>query len=176
MPAHYYLPMRHDMVAKNLYKEIIKKNHPEVEAPKEINEQEYIQKLGGNDYWWNLSINTAQKVQHNKPGLVIWNTKEKTCDIIEVSCPAEINITKKEEEKLSTYLPLIRNLQIMDPNYHYRIIPIIVGALGSILKLLHGYVCLLGFNNFESKRIISKLQPISVTGTAEICKSFLKFQ
>ena len=26
--ARYYLPMRHDMVAKTLYKEIIKKNHP----------------------------------------------------------------------------------------------------------------------------------------------------
>ena len=176
MSARYYLPMRHDMVAKTLYKEIIKKNHPEIEAPKEINEQEYIQKLGDNEYWWNLSINTAQKVQYNKPDLVIWNTKEKTCDIIEVSCPADINITKKEEEKPSTYIPLIRNLQIMHPNYHYRIIPTIVGALGSIPKSLHGYVCQLGFNNFESKRIACKLQSVSATGTAKICKSFLKFQ
>ena len=170
MSARYYLPMRHDMVAKTLYKEIIKKNHPEVKAPKGINEQEYIQKLGDNEYWWNLSINTAQKVQHNKPDLVIWNTKKKTCDIIEVSCPADINITKKEEEKLSTYIPLIRNLQIMHPNYHYRIIPIIVGALGSIPNSLHGYVCQLGFNNIESKRIISKLQSISATGTQKYAK------
>ena len=168
MSARYYLPMRHDMFAKTLYKEIIKKNHPEIEAPKEINEQKYIQKLEDNEYWWNLSINTAQKVQHNKLDLVIWNTKEKTCDIIEVSCPADINITKKEEEKLSTYVPLIRNLQIMHPNYHYRIIPIIVGALGSIPKSLHGYVCQLGFNNFDSERFICKLQSISATGRAKI--------
>ena len=64
----------------------------------------------------------------------------------------------------------------MHSNYHYRIIPIIVGALGSIPKSLHGYVCQVGFNNFESKRIICKLQSISATGTAKICKSFLKFQ
>ena len=51
MSARYYLPMRHDMVAKTLYTEIIKKNHSEIEAPKEINEQEYIQKLGDNEYW-----------------------------------------------------------------------------------------------------------------------------
>ena len=94
--ARYYLPMRHDVVAKTMCKEIIKKNHPEIEAPIEINEQEYIQKLGDNEYWWNLSINTAQKVQHNKPDLVIRNTKEKTCDITEISCPVDINITKKE--------------------------------------------------------------------------------
>ena len=170
MSALYYLPMRHDMVAKILHKEIIKKYHPEIEAPNEINEQEYIQKLGDNEYCWNLSINTAQKVQHNKPDLVIWNTKEKTCDIIEVSCPADINITKKEERKLSTYVPLVPNLQIMYPNYHYRITPTIVGALGSIPKWLHG------FNNFGSKRSIGKLQSISATGTVKICKSFLKFQ
>ena len=30
--AHYYLPMRHDMVAKTLYKEIIKKKHPKIEV------------------------------------------------------------------------------------------------------------------------------------------------
>ena len=55
-----------------------KKNYPKIEVPKDISEQEYIQKVGDNEYWRNLSINTAQKVPHNKPDLVIWNTKEKT--------------------------------------------------------------------------------------------------
>ena len=95
---------------------------------------------------WSSELSAYNKTIAHK---VIWNAKEKTCDIIEVSCPAGINITKKEEEKLSTYIPLIRSLQIMHPNYHYRIIPIIVGALWSIPKSLHGYVCRLGFNNFE---------------------------
>ena len=30
MYVRYYLPMRHDMVAKTLQKEIIQKNHPEI--------------------------------------------------------------------------------------------------------------------------------------------------
>ena len=46
--ARYYLPMRHDMVAKTLHKEIIKKNHPWIEVLKKINEQEYIQKVRDN--------------------------------------------------------------------------------------------------------------------------------
>ena len=33
--------------------------------------------LGDNGYWWNLSINTTQKVQHNKPDLVIGIQKRK---------------------------------------------------------------------------------------------------
>ena len=160
---------------KNLVQRNHLKNHPEIEVPKEINEQQYIQKIGDNGYWWNLSINTAQKVPHNKPDLVIWNTKEKTCNILEFSCPADINITKKEEEKLSAYVPLVWNLQIMHPNYNYKIIPVVVGALDSFLKLLNGYLCQLGFNSLETKIIICKMQSISATGTAEICKSFLKF-
>ena len=40
----------------------------------------------------------------NKPDLVIWNTKGKTGNIVEFSCPADINTTKKEEEKLSAYV------------------------------------------------------------------------
>ena len=45
--------MKHDMVAKTLYeknkKTKQKQKHPEIEAPKEINEQEYIQKIGDNE-------------------------------------------------------------------------------------------------------------------------------
>ena len=96
------------------------------------------------------------------------------CDIVEFSCPADVNITKKEEEKLSAYVPLIRKLQIMRPNYHYKIIPIIVGALGSIPKSINGYLCQPGFNSFKTKRIICKMQSISPTGTGKICKSFLE--
>ena len=146
-----------DLIGVNSPGEIFwtpRKNHPEIKPTKIINESEYIQKLSEYEYWWNLSINTAQKVPHNKQDLVIWNTKDKTCDIVEFSYPADTNNTKKEGEKLSTYIPLVRNLQIMYPDYHYQITPIIVGALGSISKSFSGYVCQLGFNNMEVKRII----------------------
>ena len=42
MSARYYLPMRHDMVAKTLYKEIIKKNSRELKFPrKSMNKSTY---------------------------------------------------------------------------------------------------------------------------------------
>ena len=109
------------------------------------------------------------------PDLVIWNTKEKTRNIVEFSCPADIKITQKGEEKLSGYVLLMQNLQIMHPNYHYKIMPIIVGALGSVPKSLNGYLCQLGFKSFETKRIICKMKSVLATGTAKICKIFLKF-
>ena len=63
--------------------------------------------------------------------------------------PVDTNITKKEEEKFSTYIPQVQNLHIICLDYHYEIAPIIVWALGSIPKSLNGYVYQLGFNNME---------------------------
>ena len=54
--------------------------------------------------------------------------------VVEFSCPADTNITTKEEEKLLTYIPLVWNLQVMYPDYHHQITPIIVGALGQFLN------------------------------------------
>ena len=39
--AGYYLPMRHDMFAKKLIKEGIRKNNLEIKSTKEISESEY---------------------------------------------------------------------------------------------------------------------------------------
>ena len=54
--------------------------------------------------------------------------------VVEFSCPADTNITKKEEEKLFTYIPLVWNLQAIYPDYHYQITPIIVLALDQFLN------------------------------------------
>ena len=84
----------------------------------------------------------AQYASHNNPDLFIWNKKDKMCNIVEFNCPADNKITKKEQEKLLTYIPVVQNLQIMYPDYQYQITPIIVAALGSIPKSLNGYVCI----------------------------------
>ena len=80
----------------------------------------------------------------------------------------------RKKNKNYYYVALIQNLQIMHPNYHYKIIPFVVGALGLIPKSLYGDLCQLGFNSPETKRNICKMQSISATGTAKLCKSFLK--
>ena len=50
MLARYYLPMRHDMITKKLFKEVIRKNHQKTKPTKEINEPEYIQKFVDCEY------------------------------------------------------------------------------------------------------------------------------
>ena len=76
---------------------------------------------------------------------------------------------------MNTYGPLFKNLQILYPEYKFEMIPIIVGAIGYAPKCLTQYLSQLGFNNIEIRKIIRKMQNISVSGTEKICKTFLKF-
>ena len=53
-----------------------------------------------------------------------------------IICAADINISMKIAEKTGNYGPLIRNLQILYPQYRFMFIAIIVGAFGWVPKSL----------------------------------------
>ena len=98
MFSQYYQPIRHDVIAKYLYEAIRKNKDPKWKI--ENKENEFIDQDNGTEYWWNVSIKTAVKIRHNQPDLVIWEIENKNCHIIESSCPADVNRTKKAAEKL----------------------------------------------------------------------------
>ena len=83
-------------------------------------------------YWWNVPIKTSTKLPYNEPDILIWNKKAKTCSVIEISCPADVNVTRKTNEKSLKYAPLLRNLQMMYNDYKFEMIPIIIGAFGFV--------------------------------------------
>ena len=117
MSSRYYLPMRHDAVAKAVFMSHLKKH-----AGKEIrfpNEHEFIEKQGDYEYWWNVPIQTSTRLLHNKPDILIWNKSAKTCSVVEISCPADVNIAKKSKEKLDNYAALLRNLQMLYHEYKF---------------------------------------------------------
>ena len=174
MSARYYLPLRHDALANYVLKEIIKKNHPHYNY-QESREPEYVKKIENKEYWWNLPIKTITKVPHNKPDIIIWDKLKKVCTIIEVSCPSDVNISSKIQEKLNNYAALLRNMQILYRDYRFEFLPIIVGALGYMPKCLFKYMEDLGFQKNEAKKHIHMMQKIVTSGTVKICKTFLNF-
>ena len=117
---------------------------------------EYIYKVKDCEFWWNLSIKTAIKLKHNKLDIVAWDRAEKNCKIIDISCSADVNITKKVEEKLNNCRPLIRNLQIMYPHHKFQTVPILVGELGYVAKSLEMYIHQLGFIKIETEKLVEK--------------------
>ena len=174
MSVRYYLPIRHDVIAKIVYNALIHKKNPSYRK-RDFESPEYIHKEGNLEYWWNISIKTATKIPHNKPDLILWDRDEKICQIIEFSCPADINVSSKIEEKVATYGPLIRNLQIMYKDYRFKMIPVVVGALGTIPNATKESLKEMKFSKIEINKLLRKLQNNSVRETVKICKTFMKF-
>ena len=175
MSSRYYLPLRHDVIAKTVYNEILRKENPD--RKKLINnETEFITTVNDKELWWNVAVKTSSKVPHDRPDMIVWDMTKKLCYIIEFSCPADINIVNKVSEKENIYGPLIRNMQMMYENYSFMFIPIIVGALGHVPKCIFTNIENLGFTKNKTKKLVKKLQVLSVTGTVKICKTFMSFK
>ena len=64
-----------------------------------------------------MSIKTAIKTKNNKPDLIIWKNEVKTCQVVEFTCPADINVSKKVSKKENICGPLIRSMQLLYPDY-----------------------------------------------------------
>ena len=76
---------------------------------------------------------------------------------------------------MNNYAKLLRNMQIIYPDYRLEMMPIIVGALGFVPSCLFNYMTILGFEKKEALRHINKMQAVVSDGTVKICKTFFKF-
>ena len=100
---------------------------------------------------------------------------EKIWQVIQTSCPSDINVSRKVEEKVATYGSSIRNLQIMYKEYRFKMSPVMVGALGTILNTTKKSLEEIKFSKIKINRLLRKLQKNSVTGTVKTCKTFMNF-
>jgi len=48
---------------------------------------------------WNQAVHKEREVTENRPDIIIKNTKEKTCALIDVAIPADRNVLQKEAKK-----------------------------------------------------------------------------
>ena len=95
MSIRYYSPIRHNVVAKTVLEALILKIDP-TDKFKHQQNPEYIYKVKDCEFWWNLSIQTATKLKHNKPDIVAWDRTEKFCKIIDISYP----VTSTQRKRL----------------------------------------------------------------------------
>ena len=106
---------------------------------------------------WDFDIHTGHRISARRPDLIITNkTKKKTtkknkkkqqqkkktttrtCKIVDFAVPADHRIKLKECEKKDKYLDLVRELKKLW-NMQVTIIPIVIGAFGTVTKgLLKG--------------------------------------
>jgi hypothetical protein len=87
--------------------------------------------------------------------------------LIDVAISGDRNVIKEEGEEILKYRDLIIEIQRVR-NIKSEVIPVIIGATGTISKSLRQYV-----NNIPGKHEINKLQKTAVLGIAHLLREVL---
>ena len=107
---------------------------------------------------WNFNIQTDHLIPTTRPDLIIINKKKSICKIVDFAVPADHRINLKESEKKDKYLDLAREFKKLW-NMKVTIVPIVIGALGTITKgLLKGLEDLEVGGRVETIRMIALLR------------------
>jgi hypothetical protein len=88
---------------------------------------------------WNQQVQTDRTIPNNKPDILICDNEEGTRMLIDVAIPGDRNVIQKEVEKILKYKDLTIEIQRMW-NVKTKVIPIIIGATGTISKSFIKYV------------------------------------
>jgi hypothetical protein len=111
-----------------------------------------------------MKSNSANRQDHsnNKPDIIIRDNEKGTCMLINAAISGDRNVIKKDAEKILKYKELTVEIQCMW-NVQTSMIPVIIGATGSISKSFRKYL-----SNVPGKHEIRKVQKTAILGTADI--------
>ena len=82
---------------------------------------------------WDMPVNTDRTITANRPDIIVKDSVNSTCKLIDMTVPSDRNIVLKETEKKCKYKDLELEIQRM---WHMKtvVIPVVVGALGTVKK------------------------------------------
>ena len=168
LAQNQYKNWRHDRVGKVIHWELCRKYGFDCtekwydHIPEGVLENEKAKIL------WDFRIQTDQQLNHNRPDIVIHDKEKNETKIIDVSCPFDGRLIEREEEKREKYEDLRREVAKLWNVRKVVIIPIIIGALGTLSKNFKRYV-----EQLEMGQMTSLLQKTCVLGTAKIIRRTL---
>ena len=115
-----------------------------------------------------LNLQTDHLILARRPDLIIVNQKKRICKIVDFAVPADHRINLKESEKKDKYFDLARELKKLW-NMKVTIVPIVIGALGTITKGL-----LKGLQDLEVGGRVETIQTTALLRTARILRRVLE--
>ena len=117
---------------------------------------------------WDFNIQTDHLIPTRRPDLILIHKIKGTCKIVDFAVPADHRKKLKECEKKDKYLDLAREL-IKLWNMQVTIIPIVIGAFGTVTKGL-----LKGLEDLEVAGRVETIQTTALLRTARIIRRVLE--
>ncbi|XP_048590562.1 uncharacterized protein LOC125573819 [Nematostella vectensis] len=159
---------RHDNVARIVHWAIAKEHGFEVKE--KWYEHELLPVIEKPDLkiLWDVTIQTDREIQARRPDIVIVNRKEGECIVIDIAVPGDANVGEKEKEKVLKYQDIRREIaRLWD--IKTCVVPIVVGALGTVSKNLTKHLSSIGL-----KTRIELLQKGALLGSAWLLRQVLE--
>jgi len=116
---------------------------------------------------WYQQVQTDRTIPNNKPDIIIRDNEKRTYMLIDVTISGDRNVIKKEAKKILKYKDLTIEIQRMW-NVKTKVIPVLIGATGTISKSFRKYV-----SNIPGNHEFKELQKTDILGTAHIFRKVL---
>ena len=85
---------------------------------------------------WDFRIQTGHQIEHNRPDVVVLDKIERSCYVIDITCPFDTRVLEKEQEKMQKYQELKREIRKIWSCRKVIVVPIVIGALGTRLHVI----------------------------------------
>jgi hypothetical protein len=159
---------RHDKVGAVIHWRLCKKYGFEVHKDWYKHEVQPVIENEKAKILWDMCIQTDRVIQARRPDMVVVDKKKKEVTIIDFAVPADKNICDKEKEKIEKYQDLKMELKRLW-KMKVKVVPVVVGALGSIPKDLIHWLTELDLKDVDC----GALQKAALLGTARLLRRTL---
>ena len=116
---------------------------------------------------WDMPVNTDITITANRPDIIVKDSVNSTCKLIDITVSSDRNIALKETEKNSKYKDLEVEIQRM---WHMKtvVIPVVVGVLGTVKKGM-----LESIKKVSERATMTEIQKSCMLGSARILRKVL---
>ncbi len=117
---------------------------------------------------WDFKVQTDHQLDHNRPDLIFYDKEKQSCQIIDVACPFDTRVKNKMKEKIDKYQDLKREIKRIWKCKEVNIIPVVIGALGTIHRNMPVWM-----KKLDMYELIGKMQQACILGSARILRKVL---
>ena len=97
-------------------------------------------------------------LEHRRPDVVLVLKEKRFLHLLEMACAFDSLVEEREKEKADKYEELAADMAVHQPGYKVRIVPIVIGDLGSIGGLAKSLQTLNIFNPRQLSAVLSAMQ------------------
>ena len=160
---------RHDKVAKKVHWDLCVRSGLECSEkwyehdPEGAIENEDVKIL------WDINVQCDNVIQARRPDIIVIDKKKKEALIIDVAVPADTRVVEKEIEKIEKYQDLKREIVRLWELRTAMVVPVVIGALGSITKNFKDWM-----EKLNIRSTVGVVQKSALLGTARILRKVLE--